>query len=663
MLESLKAWARTKRGSLFAILALVIGLPVAGVVGLTGALMIVDRLAPGAPAQLAPNVFGSLVPNPTANGISGTSGGAIKSNTIPVNPTTTIIEPTHPWVLTDGGSVVMRSLRLGIGDNILYAGTWVESLPRADAGSQTANGQIQFFGHVDYDGVLRTSAMGTAQTVVTSNPGAAIDGGVAFVWDAGPAPGLGSLTQVAYGGQTGVYAVNISGMLNGEWWNFDAGGPPAVLGVFPSSSSYIVDAGGGTGLPLAIQVSYGAGGAPDTLATVSSVTIGGYPCTNPFVWTPGIIGCTMANGVYDAGALNGYVSVVIGPPNPWGMAAVTPNDAGFSFTVATPPTMPTVLTPNDGPSSGGTVIKAALGGGGCGAGVTSVVFTASGYTANATSITCTGGVAQFTSPAFNVTTSSTTDITVTITTAGGSAASSTHFNSFHFLDSTNAWAGMYRGDSLAGGSWTTLSSNVGSKTLTSSGSPTTSTLNGINVMSFLGSSSQYAHLGAGMCSGVVGNLTLVAIACTPVSLTGGANTSIANYAMASQPNAEFEMYFDQSSDKWAGATDIFLTNANTATNTVLANSCYRVGASINASTNFAHIVVGSTFGTPVSLGAISTAHTDFFVGAYQQSSTISGFFTGTIAELNAKCALDSDGVIQTELNAMQLSWNGTTVVN
>lgn len=663
MLESLKAWARTKRGSLFAILALVIGLPVAGVVGLTGALMIVDRLAPGAPAQLAPNVFGSLVPNPTANGISGTSGGAIKSNTIPVNPTTTIIEPTHPWVLTDGGSVVMRSLRLGIGDNILYAGTWVESLPRADAGSQTANGQIQFFGHVDYDGVLRTSAMGTAQTVVTSNPGAAIDGGVAFVWDAGPAPGLGSLTQVAYGGQAAAYAVNISGMLNGELWNYDAGGPPAVLGVFPSSSSYIVDAGGGAGLPLAIQVSYGAGGAPDTLATVTSVTIGGYPCTNPFVWTPGVIGCTMPNAVYDAGALNGYVTVVMGPPNPWGFAAVTPNDAGFSFTVASPPTMPTVLTPNDGPSSGGTVITAALGGGGCGAGVTSVVFSASGYSANATSVSCNSGtgVATFTSPAFNVTTSSTTDITVTITTAGGSAASTGHLNSFHFLDSTGAWAGTWRGDSLAGGTWTSWVSPVGPHTLTSHASPTTASVSGITVAAFLGSSSQYANLGTNLCGSTVYNMTMVAIACT-TTLSGSANTSIGEFSLLGI-TPDFEFGFDQSANKWGFSSDVFSTSATTASSTIAANSCYRVGASANHATNFYHIVIGSTFGTPVSMGAMSSTHQDFLAGAYLQNITVSGYFTGYIAELNAKCSLDSDAVIQTELNAMQLSWNGSTVVN
>lgn len=450
MLESLKAWARTKRGSLFAILALVIGLPVAGVVGLTGALMIVDRLAPGAPAQLAPNVFGSLVPNPTANGISGTSGGAIKSNTIPVNPTTTIIEPTHPWVLTDGGSVVMRSLRLGIGDNILYAGTWVESLPRADAGSQTANGQIQFFGHVDYDGVLRTSAMGTGQTVVTSNPGAAIDGGVAFIWDAGPAPGLGSLTQVAYGGQSAAYAVNISGMLNGELWNFDAGGPPAVLGVFPSSSSYIVDAGGGTGLPLAIQVSYGAGGAPDTLATVTSVTIGGYPCTNPFVWTPGIIGCTMPNAVYDAGALNGYVTVVMGPPNPWGFAAVTPNDAGFSFTAGTPPTI-TAVTPNYGSAAGSWTFQVSGTNLSTVTGITVGAVAATGVSYSSGSgcpgaAPCVSATAPANSSPNGGALGNSSGVPIVVTTSGGTATSSGNYQNYFYTPSAQATKFSHRGD-------------------------------------------------------------------------------------------------------------------------------------------------------------------------------------------------------------------------
>ena len=77
-----------------------------------------------------------------------------------------------------------------------------------------------------------------------------------------------------------------------------------------------------------------------------------------------------------------------------------------------------------------------------------------------------------------------------------------------------------------------------------------------------------------------------------------------------------------------------------------------------------HVVVGSTFATPIGIGAISQAHTDFFLGAYQQSGVISKTFTGLIAEVNVKCgAVDSDAVLQTELNAMQLSWNGTTVVN
>ena len=164
------------------------------------------------------------------------------------------------------------------------------------------------------------------------------------------------------------------------------------------------------------------------------------------------------------------------------------------------PIMSAFLTPNDGPSSGGTVIKNTLTGGGCGGGTPTVVFSAAGYSAPATSVTCVSGALQFTSPAFNVSTSSTTDITVTVTTTGGTVASlrtSTRFTS----SIARTPSPRCTEEILCGGVWTMLTSNVGSKTLTSSGSPTTSTLNGITVMSILASSSQYANFGGGYVLG------------------------------------------------------------------------------------------------------------------------------------------------------------------
>lgn len=336
-----------------------------------------------------------------------------------------------------------------------------------------------------------------------------------------------------------------------------------------------------------------------------------------------------------------------------------------------PPIMSAFLTPNDGPSSGGTVITNTLTGGGCGTGTPTVVFSASGYSASATSISCNSGtgITTFTSPAFNVTTSSPGDITVTITTSGGTAASTGHLNSFHFLDSTNPWQAMYRGDSLASGTVTTWASNNSARTLTPTNSPVTTTVSGMNALALVSASTQYLSLGSDMCvnpvdggGAITGNFTMVAIACTPASLNGLTNDIIGSFAMTGT-TSEFGLGFDESANKWAFSSDLFSATASTASSTITTSSCYRVGASLNQATNLAHIVLGSTFGTPVSMDAIILPQNNFFIGAYRQGSTVSATFTGTLAELDVKCALDSDAVIQTELDDMKLSWNGTTVVN
>lgn len=424
--------------------------------------------------------------------------------------------------------------------------------------------------------------------------------------------------------------------------------PLAVISVSPSSIAS----------PLATSATVTVTTTPGAAQFVNSATLAGVPFTSGVTPTSDHTAVIVVQpGSYslsDGGSASGGVGLSSPTTTPLAMPS------GFSFTTGgAAPVMGAFLTPDTGPSSGGTVSSIPLTGGACGGGISSVIYSASGYSANATSVSCTGGVATFTSPAFNVTTSSTTDITVTITTTGGSVASSTHLNSFHFLDSTNAWVAMFRGDKLAGGAWSSIASNVGSVTLTAVNSPTTATLNGINMMSFLGTSSQYAHLGASLCTSA--NITMVAVACAPGALTSGSNTAFGAFSITGN-HPQFEIGIDQATGQ--GFTgDAYTGSALTNSGTIVDATCYRIGGSYNVSTTSFHAVVGSTFATPWVGGTITGTWNDFIIGAYNQNSAFAGYFTGTLAELDVKCTLDSDAVIQTELNAMQLAWSGSTVVD
>jgi hypothetical protein len=269
-----------------------------------------------------------------------------------------------------------------------------------------------------------------------------------------------------------------------------------------------------------------------------------------------------------------------------------------------------------------------------------------------------------------------TNQTVVITTTGGacpSGCTSTGIpNSIRYLDQNHPSIAWHRGDSLVsldGGwasTWADLSGNGFTLTASIGGSGTLpitlTSLNGATVPTFLATKQQYATattdiLDGGTFAHLCGTGSPVAIASIICPTLTSAQQGFATVMTgAASPGINVT----STATAAGGGSDYFTAATTGANGSIVSGSCYRVGYAANSTSTYE--ITGSTVVTGTA--GIPTAVVQYVLGAGGTAINGSTFYgTGILAETLTTCGAVTQAELQRQLNVMQTTWTGATVVN
>jgi len=337
-----------------------------------------------------------------------------------------------------------------------------------------------------------------------------------------------------------------------------------------------------------------------------------------------------------------------------GTDAADASDAGDSGIDGGPAPTMSLVTPNSDSARGGVTVTSTIGN----CGLTTPTVTVGGT--SATGISCTGGVLTFTNPAYSTNAGTNTNQTITVTTSQGSVSSSTTANSMRYSAATECgFSARFRGDSLAGGTWTTwpdISGN-GHSMRSVNGSATT-TVNSLVAPTFNGSTtyaiqSDTTAICALLGDGGAPEVTIVAAAESSsyaggpagvVALTAG-NAADGGLA-ASGFSTQIQNYSNTSyaSDRTNNITGIALTNAD----------AYGLGVISNGASSY--LLTTTTLSSATTLGQ-QTTFGPLLVGAIASGSSITYVWSGPVMEVTVQCCALNTTELQEAVNVMRTTWS------